>query len=271
MTASGSEFLRHNQAAWNRLVQAGSQFARAVTDSELANPLDVLDGRGWLPATVQGLDVLCLAAAGGWQSILYAAAGARVTVVDISDDMLAIDSREAEKRQLQVDVVQASMDDLSALRDEAFDIVHQPVSTCYVPSLEPVFREVARVLRDDGLYVSQHKQPASLQVSHRDRRDRYVVGIEYYHEGPLPDVPDQAYREQGTVEFLHRWEELVGTLCQAGFVIEDLREPLRADRTAQPGDFRHRGRFFPPYVRIKARRRQRAETKTSNPLWTPKS
>jgi hypothetical protein len=127
------------------------------------------------------------------------------------------------------------------------------------------------VLRDGGLYVSQHKQPASLQVSHRDRRDRYVLGIEYFHEGPLPEVPDQSYREDGTLEFLHRWEQLVGTLCQSGFVIEDLREPLRADRTAQPGDFRHRGRFIPPYVRLKARRKPRAEDRSSTPLWTPDS
>ena len=185
--------------------------------------------------------------------------------------MLAIDSREAEKRRLAIEVVQASMDQLSPLRDEAFDIVHQPVSSCYVASLEPVFGEVARVLRDGGLYVSQHKQPASLQVSHRDRRDRYVLGVEYFHEGPLPEVPDKSYREDGTLEFLHRWEQLVGTLCQAGFVIEDLREPLRADRTAQPGDFRHRGRFIPPYVRLKARRNPREETGSTTPLWTPDS
>jgi len=263
------DFLRHNKAAWNRMVQKGSQFARVATDEEIAKPLEVLDGRGWLPATVEDLDVLCLAAGGGWQSILYAAAGARVTVIDLSDQMLAIDVREAQKRGLAVEVIQASMDNLSALRDQAFDIVHQPVSTCYVASLHPVFTEVARVLRDGGLYVSQHKQPASLQVSHRDRRDRYVVAVEYYHEGPLPEVPDQSYREEGTVEYLHRWEHLVGTLCTAGFVIEDLREPLRASRSAQPGDFRHRGRFIPPYVRLKARRRNRAETHAESPLWTP--
>lgn len=269
MTPPESDFLRHNQVAWNRMVRAGSQFARVATDQEIAKPLEILDGRGWLPATVEGLDVLCLAAGGGWQSILYAAAGARVTVVDLSDQMLAIDSREAEKRGLPVTVIQASMDDLSPLRDDAFDIVHQPVSTCYVADLEPVFGEVARVLRQGGLYLSQHKQPASLQISHRDRRDRYVMGVEYYHEGPLPEVPDQSYREDGTVEFLHRLEQLVGTLCQSGFVIEDLREPLRADRIAQPGDFRHRGRFVPPYVRLKARRTGPNGSGKSTSLWTP--
>lgn len=269
MTSPERDHLRHNKAAWNRLVGRGSSFARVATDEELQRPLDILDGRGWLPASVQDLDVLCLAAGGGWQSILYASAGARVTVVDLSTKMLALDQREADRRGLAVCTVETSMDDLSPLDEQAFDIVHQPVSTCYVASVEPVFREIARVLRDGGLYISQHKQPSSLQITHRDRRDRYVVGLEYYHDGPLPEVPDRSYREEGTIEFLHRWEELVGTLCGSGFVIEDLREPLRADRRAKPGNYRHRGRFLPPYVRIKARRRDRASQQQAVPLWTP--
>ncbi|MEX0704862.1 MAG: class I SAM-dependent methyltransferase [Planctomycetales bacterium] len=266
-----SDHLRHNRRAWDRLAEKGSRFARVATDTECANPLAALDGRGWLPASVKGLDVLCLASGGGWQSILYAAAGANVTVVDLSPSMLALDAREAERRGFAVRVVEASMDDLAPLRDESFDLVHQPVSTCYVPDVIAVYREVARVLRDGGTYISQHKQPASLQVSDRDPRDRYVLGVEYYHEGPLPLVNDASYRERGATEYLHRWEDLVGGLCRAGFVLEDLREPRRADHRAEPGHFGHRGRFIPPYVRLLARRAPRAiDARSETPiLWTP--
>lgn len=257
-----------NKAAWDRLARGKSQFARVITDEELLHPLQVLDGRNWLPPSVEGLDVLCLAAGGGWQSILYAAAGARVTVADLSPEMLLLDQREAARRKLSVRTLETSMEDLSELHDQTFDIVHQPVSTCYVPRLEPVFAEVARVLRNDGLYISQHKQPTSLQITHRDRRDHYVVGVEYYHDDPLPEVKDRSYREDGAVEFLHRWEELVGQLCQNGFVIEDLREPLRGHPSAQPGNFRHRGRFVAPYVRLKARRCRGDQDKVPE-LWTP--
>src|SRR5579872_3647797 len=107
----------------------GSCFARVATDDECLHPLQTLDGRGWLPASVHGLDVLCLAAGGGWQSILYATAGARVTVVDLSTEMLRQDLDEAQKRGLSVRVIEASMHDLSQLPDASFDIVHQPVST----------------------------------------------------------------------------------------------------------------------------------------------
>lgn len=133
-----------NQQAWNRLADSGSLFARVATDEECRSPLQVLDGRGWLPESVAGLNVLCLASGGGWQSILYAAAGANVTVVDLSESMLKLDAREAKRRRFQIQTVQASMDDLTMFADESFDIVHQPVSTCYVPDLKPVYAGIAR-------------------------------------------------------------------------------------------------------------------------------
>lgn len=247
-------FRQANQRAWDNLAKANSLFARVATDDECAQPLVTLDTRGWLPASVRGLDVLCLAAGGGWQSILYAVAGAHVTVVDLSHEMLERDRQQAELRGLHVTTLQASMDDLTELADETFDIVHHPVSSCYIPHLKPVYGEVARVLRANGVYISQHKQPTSLQIVERDARHRYVLGLSYYSKDPLPAVEDTSYREPGAVEYLHRWEELIGDLCGCGFVIEDLCEPRRGDPRAQPGHFKHRGMFTPPYVRIKARR-----------------
>lgn len=260
-----------NQQAWDRLVQANSQFARVASDEECACPLLTLDRRGWLPGSVKGMDVLCLAAAGGWQAILYAVAGARVTVVDISQEMLRLDEEQAERRNVQVRTLRGSMDDLSQLDAASFDIVHHPVSTCYIPRLQPVYQEVARVLRPGGIYISQHKQPTSLQIVERDSRNRYVLGINYYSKDPLPAVQDTSYREAGAVEYLHRWEELIGDLCRAGFVIEDLSEPRRGDPTAKPGHYRHRGMFTPPFVRIKARRRESLPTTSAPLIWTPET
>lgn len=259
-----------NRHAWNRLAAGGSQFARVATDEECARPLQTLDSRGWLPPTVAGFRVLCLAAGGGWQSILYAAAGADVTVVDLSENMLALDRREAERRGFAVRTLHGSMDDLSPLATASFDIVHHPVSSCYVPDVTAVYREAGRVLRPGGLYIGQHKQPTSLQIVDRDHRNRYVIGVGYYHDGPLPEVADRSYREAGAVEYLHRWQELVGGLCRAGFVLEDLVEPRRGDPHAEPGHFRHRGMWVAPFVRVKARR---IEAPGAAPavaqLWTP--
>ncbi|MFN5297093.1 MAG: class I SAM-dependent methyltransferase, partial [Planctomycetaceae bacterium] len=83
-----------------------------------------------------------------------------------------------------------------------------------------------------------------------------------------------SYREPGAVEFLHRWENLVGGMARAGLCLEDLREPMRAKPKALPGEIGHRGQFQPPYVRMKARRLPRAQAGAPRPpagptLWTP--
>jgi len=119
------------------------------------------------------------------------------------------------------------------------------------------------------MYISQHKQPTSLQIVERDSHDRYVIGVKYYQQGPLPPVGDRSYREAGAVEFLHRWEDLVGGLARAGFCIEDLREPCRAKPQARPGEIGHRGAFVAPYVRMKARRLPRQLTQPATVVWTP--
>jgi hypothetical protein len=71
-------------------------------------------------------------------------------------------------------------------------------------------------------------------------------------------------------EYLHRWEQLVGQLCRAGFVIEDLMEPLHGESRAPVGSFAHRSCFVAPYVRIKARRmRRQAGAAQQSRIWVP--
>jgi len=256
------------------MVADGAALCQIVSDEELSAPLQTVDSIGWLGGNIRGKKVLCLAGGGGRQSALYAAAGAEVTVVDLSPEMLELDRQTARQRGHRVRLIEGTMDDLSMLGVGEFDIVVQPVSSCYVPDIITVYRQVARVLRTAGLYISQHKSPTSLQSTalpcpvSADRATStrptasashgYRIEHAYYRDTPVPSpqpgrVADRL-REPGAVEFLHRWETLLGGLCRCGFVIEDLVEPLHAQSDAQPGSFAHRARFIPPYVRIKAKR-----------------
>ncbi len=261
----------HNRRAWDRRARQGQRFAQPVADDELHDSLDDLTADGWL-GDLRGRRLLCLAAGGGRQSVQYALLGAEVTVVDISPEMLRIDREVAAERGLNVRTVEASMDDLSALRPASFDVVIHPVSTCYVPDVWPVYREVARVTVPGGLYISQHKQPTSLQADVQPGPRGYELIEPYYRQGPLPEVTGSLHREPGTLEFLHRWEELLGGLCRAGFVIEDVSEPRHADPRSAAGTFKHRSCYVAPYVRVKARRALHGDgaTAASAPqLWTP--
>ncbi|MBI1371805.1 MAG: methyltransferase domain-containing protein [Phycisphaera sp.] len=230
--------------------------AYGAIDSDSA--LDTLDT--WVhKEAIAGQRVLCLGAGGGTHGPLFAAAGASVTVVDLSDRQLEHDRRYADEHGVDITAVQSSIDDLQALGDASFDIVIQPVCTCYVRDLAAVYHHVARVLQPGGLYLSQHKHPASMQadaspISSADT-DTYRVARAYVEGVALPDAPGAAHREAGTVEYLHTLEALLGGLCRAGFVIEDVTEPVRADALAPPGDPAHRAVYLPPYLKIKARRR----------------
>ncbi|MCA9190513.1 MAG: class I SAM-dependent methyltransferase [Planctomycetales bacterium] len=246
----------HNRYAWNQMAESGHALTSLATDEELRHPLKTVDQVGWLPDGISGWNVLCLAAGGGRHGPLYAAAGGHVTVVDISPRMLERDRQMAQAKKLDIRTIESSMDDLHVLHNEEFDLVIHPVSTCYLPSLAKLFMEIARVTREGGLYISQHKQPTNLQASLETYTGQYVIEHAYYD--PLPvSVPQNPsmLREPNTREFVHSWETLLGGICRNGFVIEDLTEPYHAESGKLPGEFGHRCSYIAPYVRIKARRK----------------
>jgi SAM-dependent methyltransferase len=257
-----------NREAWDERARRRLALTESAGDAEFANPWRYLDDCGWLGRNVTGKRVLCLAAGGGWHAPLFASVGANVTVVDISPEMLAQDRKIARERALSIHIVEGTMEDLSMFGDGQFEIVIQPVSTCYVRDISKVYREIARILASIGLYISQHKQPVSLQAEVKFRQG-YRIAESYYHMGPLPAAPeDTMHREPGTLEYLHRWDDLLGGLCRAGFVIEDVAEPRHGDPHARPETFRHRSWFIPPYITVKARRTS-ASAHTQPQLWIP--
>ena len=252
--------LGHNARAWNRLAAERTPLTRPAADDAFADARTWLGsggtaGRNWLPDRLDGLDVLCLAAGGGKHGPLYAAAGARVTIVDLSSAMLDLDRQVARERRIDMEILQGSMDDLGMLAAARYDLVIHPVSTCYVPDVGRVFREVARVTKPGGRYVSQHKSPTSLQASvETGATGRYELLHPHGGVGPLPPAPPSRLREIGTQEFIHSLTALLGGICAAGFTVEDICEPDHTLPAAVSGSFAHRAAFVPPYLRVLARR-----------------
>ena len=259
-SADQDEHVRQTNAmAWDRMAKFAHPLAQPVRDDELEKPLAVVDEIGWLGGDIRGWRVLCLAAGGGRHSALYALAGASVTVVDLSRGMLELDRQVAAERKLEMRLFQASMQSLSMLTDAEFDLVIHPVSTCYVQEVGSVFKEVSRVLRDGGLYVSQHKQPTNLQASLQPKAGYYTIEHPVGNRQPVTVAESPSrLREPGTLEFAHSLESILGGICRAGMVIEDLVEPRHGKPDQPVGSFAHRCHFLPPYIRVKARKRSSA-------------
>lgn len=259
---------QYNQWAWDNLARQGSSFARPATKEDFQHPKRVINPFGWIPGTIAGKQVLCLAAGGGRHGPIFAAQQADVTVVDLSETMLRLDREIARREKVFLKTIKTSMNNLSPLGNGIFDIVLQPVSTCYVENIRAVYREVARVMKTGGVYISQHKQPISLQAAAKPSSNGiYNIQEPYYRSGPLPPVTNSEHREANTKEFLHTLESILGGMCAQGFAINDVKEPKHADPSAPKGSFQERCFYVPPYIAVKA-----TLTTPNTPqstLWTP--
>ena len=150
---------------------------------------------------VQGMSVLCLAGGGGQQSAVFSLLGANVTVLDLTPEQLESDELTARHYGYTVKTIQGDMRDLSMLLEAHYDRVYHPISTLFVPNLREVYREVARVLKPDGLYSADYAVPLLYMAENKgwDGKGHTLYITEPYREAepnsnsgyPLLDV--QAY------------------------------------------------------------------------------
>src|SRR5687767_3232374 len=161
--------LAHNKAAWDGMVEKQDGWTVPVTSETI---LEARAGRwsivltpekpvppDWFPP-LQGLEVLCLAGAGGQQGPILAAAGARVTVFDNSPRQLAQDRAVAEREGLSIETVEGDMKDLGCFPDGRFGLIVHPCSNCFVPDVRPIWKESFRVLRKGGILLAGFINPA---------------------------------------------------------------------------------------------------------------
>ncbi|MEL6111049.1 MAG: class I SAM-dependent methyltransferase [Planctomycetota bacterium] len=164
--------------------------------------------------------VLVLAGGGGHQGPLLAAAGADVTVVDFSDEQLAIDRRVAETHQLKLKTVCADMSSLDAFGDQHFDLVINPCSVNFVAVVPPVWLEAARVLRVGGVLITGLIQPVNFLFD-AGKRDRGQLEVRFripYSDLDLPEEErDRTIGPERPIDFGHSLTDLLGAQLAAGF------------------------------------------------------
>ncbi|MDO4538514.1 MAG: class I SAM-dependent methyltransferase [Coriobacteriales bacterium] len=181
--------------------------------------------RAWFPPLV-GCRTLGLACGGGQQMPILTAAGARCTVLDNSLAMLEADKSVAEREGYSIEIVRADMTKPLPFEDASFDLVINPVSLCYVREVEPIWQEVARVLRPGGVLLAGFETVLN-QIVDEDEV-RIVRG---HPADPLTQPDFAAELEAGDfgMQFSHSLDELLGGLLRAGFIINDLFEDTNGE------------------------------------------
>lgn len=179
----------------------------------------------WL-ADIKGKKVLCLAGAGGLQAPLLACAGAKVTVIDISDRMLDQDRAVAERGNLQIEIVKGNMCDLSMFGDDVFDYIINPPSLMYVPELSVVFRECYRVLKRGGVLIIMAPNPINYVCDYIDDADGG-----YYKAVHRMPFCSRDHDDSDWIEYGHTMESYLGGQIECGFLINGYMECQREDIT----------------------------------------
>ncbi len=241
---------RHNADAWDREVARGNPWtvpvdadtvarARRGEWSIILTPVKPVP-RAWF-GELTGAEVLALAGSGGQQAPILAAAGARVTVLDNSPAQLARDREVAEREGLDLRLVQGDMADLSAFPDAAFDLIVHPCSNSFVPALDPVWREAARVLRPGAAILSGVVNPVLYLFDEKaEERGELVLR----HRIPYSDLTSLTREELDArlasgepLEFGHTLEDQLGGQLRAGLVLTDLYEDTWSEGRSPLNDY----------------------------------
>jgi SAM-dependent methyltransferase len=256
---SGGDYREVNRVGWDALSRLGIESSTPWDVNRMRRPRVWLDGYRWLPWHEID-DVLVVGGGGGQQASLFAWLGCRVTVVDLSPAQLDRDRVTCTRLGLELECVEADMCDLSVLGRRHYDLVYQPVSTCYVPDVRSCYQQVASVLRPNGFYWSQHWNPTHVQVSPEYAWDGTAYRIDHAAADHSPRTLSGPGQSDGPLcwHYAHPLGDLLGGICDSGFTIERFAEHGEADLTAVPGSGPHLGAYLAPFYVLLARLRRRS-------------
>ncbi|GAK05390.1 methyltransferase [Geomicrobium sp. JCM 19037] len=225
--------IEQNQKAWDQKVKTGAAYTHPVSSEAIQKAkegdwnihitVDRPVPKQWFPSSLYNVKILCLASGGGQQGPILAAAGADVTVFDLSDNQLAQDRYVAERDGLMLKTIQGEMSNLSSFTNESFDIIVHPVSNVFVEDIQPVWQECARVLKKGGTLIAGFTHPF-LYVFDDEEEERGRLKVR--HSVPtnsiahLSEVEKNRWLEQNnTVEYAHTLEDQLQGQIDAGFSI----------------------------------------------------
>ncbi|HEX6850215.1 MAG TPA: class I SAM-dependent methyltransferase [Candidatus Polarisedimenticolaceae bacterium] len=230
--------LEHNRLAWNKesagrgpwSIPVDPEVIRAAREGDWSV---VLTPRRPVPrewfGDIRGKEVLGLASAGGQQLPVLAAAGAKVTSFDLSEEQLARDREVVEREGLDMRFVRGDMADLSVFPDSSFDLVFHAVSNVFVPDVVAVWREAFRVLRPGGELLAGFMNPMYFLFDHdqAERSGLLVVKYKLPYSEPwsLEGEARRRWEEAGAAyQYGHSLETQIGGQTDAGFAIVGLYE-----------------------------------------------
>ena len=223
-----------NSKSWDEKVDDGNGCTVPVSSQEVENARngkwDIIMTpnkhvpKSWFPS-LNGKNVLVIGG-GGQQGPILAAAGAAVTVFDLSRKQLEQDEFVAKRDNLQIKTVHGNCQDLSVFADGEFDLIVYLVG-CWIDSYEPAWREAYRVLKKGGAMLAVGVNPVE-----------FLFDLEKMEAGELVVRPKIPYSDLTSLEgeerdritakdgvaFGHTLHHLIQGQIDVGFLIAGFYE-----------------------------------------------
>lgn len=190
---------------------------------------------------VRGKKAVELGCGGAQFGLAVAERGADVTGVDLSEAQLAHARGLADEREQTIEFVEASVTDLP-LADETYDLAFSAWAFQWVEDLQSCFDEAHRVLKDGGRLAFSVDHPYYKIVDHETHE---------FERSYFDDSPRRAYSENLDAEMVihqRKVSEIVNRLTDAGFTVEEMREPGYED----PDEYESSFGSFEPELMAKA-------------------
>lgn len=217
-----------NARAIDGWVKAGWEWGRPISHEEYEKALQgewrmLLTPKKPVPpqwlGDVRGKRVLGLASGGGQQMPIFAALGARCTVLDYSSAQLESERMVAQREGYEISIIRADMTERLPFEEDSFDLIFHPVSNCYVKDVQHVWNECARILKKGGRLLAGLDN--GLAYAFNDDETELVRALPF---DPLSDekLMQECLANDDGVQFSHTIEEQIGGQLRAGLTLRDV-------------------------------------------------
>ncbi|MEL6720391.1 MAG: class I SAM-dependent methyltransferase [Bacteroidota bacterium] len=268
---------KENEKKWDELARNGVLCSQPKLELTPEKAMVYINRHGFYEESLVGKHILCLASGGGQQSIAFALLGGKVTLVDFSEEQLKKDQLVAQKYQQQIRIVKSDMRELSFCKAEEFDIVYQPYSINYIPSVDKVFDEVSRVLKPNGLYDIMFHNPyvhgswkdgcweAAWKTEELWDGRGYPIWQPYKDGYPIQTLDPNwnftnAQQEDVKIaspqEYRHTMSTIMNGLISRGLEIVNYKEEAGTAYEEQPGTWEHYKSCLPPWIYMLSRKKK---------------
>lgn len=174
----------------------------------------------WFP-DFKNCRILGLASGGGQQMPIFAALGAKCTVLDYSKKQIESELMVADREGYAIKAIRADMTHPLPFESDSFDFIFHPVSNCYIENVLPVWRECCRVLKKGGILMAGLDNGINFLFDETETKLTYSLPFNPLKKPEYRAVLD---RSDDGVQFSHTLDEQIRGQIQSGFAIKDLFE-----------------------------------------------